>query len=639
MKSLRSIRLGVLAAAMAMALPAVHAANAAPLPVSKANLSNLQTSGSYDRFIVTYRDGSAERGNRAAATQNVGAAIAKAGLNRAATLSRGAMKPLTVSYKRQLAVGSDLLKTSRKLSRSEAATLMRQIAADPAVVHVEIDAMMHAVRDVRAPAALQPAALINGAPNDPYYAQYQWHFNNAVGGADVQNAWAKADGEGVVVAVLDTGITQHPDIDLSLANAGYDFINDSFVSGRATDGRVPGGWDTGDWTTEEPWLSECTDANNPPSDSSWHGTHVSGTVAELTNNGVGMAGVAHAARVLPVRVLGHCGGYTSDIADGIVWASGGHVDGVPDNANPAQVINMSLGGSGSCSASSVTGQAIAGANSRGTTVIVAAGNSNDDSAYYTPASCPGAIAVASNGITGKRAFYSNFGNAVALSAPGGGVYRNDDPSTGQQANPGGFVWSAINMGSTVPGDAGYGGMAGTSQASPHVAGAVALMLSAEAVAGRPLSTPAEIRTMLTTTARRFPVAVDQPIGSGILDTAAAVDAALGVAPPVEDAVVLGNRQPLTGQFGSAGTSSLYALDVPAGARNLNLRTYGGSGNVTVYVKAGAAPAADGSDADFISARPGNTETVTIASPQATRYYIRVVGVTSYENLSVLGLYR
>src|SRR3546814_2794040 len=109
-------------------------------------------------------------------------------------------------------------------------------------------------------------------------------------------------------------------------------------------------WDLGDWTTEEPWLSECTNAQNPPDDSSWHGTHVAGTAgAELTNNASGMAGVAYNAKVLPVRVPGHCGGSTSDITDAIIWASGGPVPGVPDNTNVAQVIHLSPRGSGACS--------------------------------------------------------------------------------------------------------------------------------------------------------------------------------------------------------------------------------------------------------------------------------------------------
>src|SRR3546814_5918724 len=134
--------------------------------------------------------------------------------------------------------------------------------------------------------------------------------------------------------MIDAGSTGAPDIRTSPADAGYDFSPDALVSGRDTDGRAPGGWDLGVWTTAGPWLSECTNAQNPPDDSSWHGTHVAGTAgAELTNNASGMAGVAYNAKVLPVRVLGHCGGYTSDITDAIIWASGGQVPGVPDNTN------------------------------------------------------------------------------------------------------------------------------------------------------------------------------------------------------------------------------------------------------------------------------------------------------------------
>jgi serine protease len=644
MNSRRSIQLGALAAALALALPGVQAATTPTAPlVAKVNLGNIDANASYDRFIVTYRSGSTEHASHAAAVQNISAALASAGLNRSLKLG-ATQSPMTVSYKRRLATGADLVTTSHKLSATDAATLMRQIATDPAVAHVQVDAMMHVVRDFAAPATMKPADLITGAPNDPYYAKYQWHFNNAVGGADVEKAWAKSDGAGVVVAVIDTGITQHSDLDESLADAGYDFINDHFVSGRATDGRVSGGWDLGDWTTGSDYAS-CVDSSHPAEASSWHGTHVSGTIAELTNNGVGMAGVAHAARVLPIRALGHCGGYTSDIADAIEWASGGHVDGVPDNQNPAQVISMSLGGGGQCTADDVTGKAIADAISRGVTVVVAAGNSGADASNFSPASCPGVITVASNGITGKRAFYSNYGTTVTISAPGGGIYQND-ASSGQQANPEGFVWSTINSGTTTPSTETYGGMAGTSQATPHVAGTVALILGAEKAAGDPLSTPAQIKDILTSSARPFPVTEDQPIGAGIVDAAAAVDKALGDnggggdnPPPTDSATPLTNGGVLAGQSGAAGGSTVYALDVPAGARYLNLRTFGGTGDVTVYVKAGSAPAADGSDADFTSARPGNTETVTIATPKATTYYIRVVGVQAYANLSVLGLYR
>ncbi|BDU20036.1 S8 family peptidase [Dyella sp. GSA-30] len=641
MKSFHSIRFSVLAASLALAIPSIQAADAPQIAVAKMTAIASQSTLNYNRFIVTYRDGTRERSNSGAALQNVNAAVGRAGLDRATRSASGqALASLTLSHQRKLATGSELVRSSRKLSASEANTLMQQIAADPAVAHVEPDVMMHAVRDIAAPAALASKAAVTPqtfTPNDPLYAQYQWHFSNATGGANINNAWDLADGNGVTVAVLDTGITQHPDIDLSLADAGYDFISDAFVSGRDTDDRVAGGWDLGDWTTGDAY-AECRNVGDPGDDSSWHGTHVSGTVAELTDNGVGMAGVAHHARVLPVRVLGHCGGYTSDIADAIVWASGGHVDGVPDNQNPAQVINMSLGGGGSCTASSVTGQAIAGAISRGTTVVVAAGNSNADVSQFSPASCPGVIAVASNGITGKRAYYSNYGSGVTISAPGGGVYPNDG-SSGTPTNDG-FVWSAINAGTTTPGNATYGGMAGTSQATPHVAGTVALILSATREAGLATPSPDTIRSLLTTTARPFPAAPDQPVGAGIVNAYAAVNSALGNdnGGGDEPVIALTRGSVLGSQTGGTGASLLYSIDVPAGARSLNIRSFGGTGDATLYVKAGAAPGRLGEGADFTSDKPGNSEAVVVSNPQATTYYVRVLAKNAFSNVSVMATY-
>ncbi|MFC4762028.1 S8 family serine peptidase [Dyella koreensis] len=630
MKSRPTFCVSAMAIALTLAMPAAHAADAPMLVAPKLSVAT-STQESYSRFIITYRDGSAERGNRSAVLQNVKAAVARADLDHASRSANGAtMAPLAAIYQRKLGTGADLVHMSRKLDQREANALMQQIAADPAVAHVEPDVMMQAVRDITPSSDVAPQAF---TPNDPYYARYQWHFNNAIGGANVSKAWDLADGDGVTVAVLDTGITNHPDIDLSLADAGYDFISDAFISGRASDDRVAGGWDLGDWTTAD----QCG-AGSTESKSSWHGTHVSGTVAELTNNSYGMAGVAHKAKVLPVRVLGHCGGYTSDIADAIVWASGGHVDGVPDNANPAQVINMSLGGSGACAADSVTGTAISGAISRGTTVVVAAGNSNANVASFNPASCPGVIAVASNGITGKRAFYSNYGAGIAISAPGGGVYTNDDPNTGTQANPEGFVWSAINAGSTVPNQPAYGSSAGTSQASPHVAGVVAMILSATQQAGKATPTPAQVRTILASSARPFPGAVDQPIGAGIVDAYGAVNKALGNGSGAEIARLLTRNVILGNQAGGTGATILYAIKVPASATTLNIRTLGGSGDVSLFVKAGSSPSYDGSNADFKSVKPGNNEAVVIAQPRATTYYIRVFGVQAFDKVSVLATY-
>ena len=624
-------------------------AQGADEPRATFDVAGLRAQGGYDRFLVTYRDGTRERLDASAATQAVSAALSRTSAL-SAQLRAGASNgvALQARYGRKLATGADLVRTSRKLSALDAQALVKQIATDPNVRHVEVDAIMQKIDDVRATDDVVPVVV-----NDPYYQRYQWHlrppsgaaekigsdtasFANK-GGSNVANAWNLADGTGIVVAVLDTGITQHPDIDLSLADAGYDFVTDAFMSGRATDGRVPGGWDTGDWTTEDKYLAVnggCIDPSkgDQQEDSSWHGTHVSGTIAELTNNNLGMAGIAYKAKVLPVRVLGHCGGYTSDIADAIVWASGGHVDGVPDNRNPAQVINLSLGGGGACSTDAVTSDAIASAMSRGTTVVVAAGNEDDDASQYSPASCPGAIAVGSNGIVGKRSYYSNYGSTVAISAPGGAVYANDAAS-GTQVSAG-FVWSAINAGTHEPAGPSYGGMAGTSQATPHVAGTVALILSATKAAKLASPTPVQIRDLLTSTAHAFPATPDKPIGAGIVDAYAAVNKALGNTPEPPKATELKNGVALNGQSAPAGGTLAYSILVPAGARSLALRTFGGSGDVTIYVKNGGVASA--SAYDYRSAKPAtNSETVTLARPDAGTWYVTVdAGGKPFTNVTV-----
>jgi serine protease len=591
----------------------------------------------FGRFIITYKEGTAARNKGALIEKNLDAVLAR-------TQPTGKSLPVTTRYLRKLAGGSDLVRVSRKLDRVAAEAFMRQVAADPTVAKVAIDHLRRPVRDIAA-AKLAPATF---TPSDPYFGQYQWHLKapdgaatyygsaNA-GGANVANAWDLADGNGIVIAVLDTGITAHPDIDTSLADAGYDFITDSFVSGRDSDARAPGGWDLGDWTTEEPWLSECTNAANPPDDSSWHGTHVASTAgAELTNNGVGMAGIAYNAKILPVRVLGHCGGYDSDINDAIVWAAGGQVDGVPANAHPAQVINLSLGGSGACPADDPQAQAIAQANALGAVVVVSAGNSGANAANYSPASCPGAIAVAATGVTSRRAYYSNYGAIVKIAAPGGGVYANDAASGTTSYD--GFVWQALNNGTTSPTSSySYGGYAGTSQAAPHVSGVVALMQGARLDAGLPLLTPTEVLDILQATAHVPSVApsASQPIGAGIVDAAAAVEAAVGSEPCTGDcgpaAIPLANKAVVSGLSGAAGSETLYSFQAEAG-KTLSILTYGGSGDVSVYVGFGKAPTT--TDYDARSTRAGNSETVRFDAAQAGTYYIKLVGAAAYSGVSL-----
>ncbi|GAB2782268.1 S8 family peptidase [Dyella kyungheensis] len=644
-----------LAASVALALSLSVTAHAQSTSGSngfatRINASAVTGNATYNRFIVRYN--ASVPTTAVAATQSASAAMSRA-TKLQASLSSNAP---AVSYKRTLATGAHLITTSRKLNASEAAAFMQSIASDPTVAYVQPDVMRHAI-GIKAPASF--------TPNDNYFAKYQTDYlpgdgtataaGNKVanwGGANVTGAWDLADGTGITIAVIDTGIVKHADIDASLGDAGYDFISDGFVSGRSTDGRVSGGWDLGDWTTGAPYDSGANACVNQGQGqgSSWHGSHVaSASGAEITNNSIGMAGIAYKAKVLPVRALGHCGGYDSDIADAIVWASGGHVDGVADNQHPAQVINMSLGGDGTCTADDATAQAIAKARAKGTTVVVAAGNDGADVKSHSPASCPGVITVASTGVGSGLSFYSNYNapgeSIVKLAAFGGGVYPNE-ASSGTQLNPEGFAWQAVNNSSTSPaaspgGDT-YGGMAGTSQATPHVTGAVALMQSARLAANMPLLTPDEVLAVLQKTARTPHTTPNsnKTFGAGILDAGAAVAEAVkggGTTPPTDNATVLQNGVALTGQKGDAGSETFYKIDVPANARALVIRTAGGTGDVSLYVKAGAAPTATAFDASSIHA--GNAESVTVAKvAAATTYYLRVVGVQAYTGVSVQATY-
>lgn len=449
-----------LAAAVAVALTAGFSASAAAAGrVDTAGL-HAQDQATFDQFIVKYRDGTS-------------AAVQQKTLAGAANASG---KAVGLDRLRTLAVGGVVVRANRGLDRVEAESVMRQIAADQNVEYVEVDRIMKPLL----------------TPNDTHYGTYLWGMQSGAGGIKADQAWNTTSGSGVVVAVLDTGYTDHSDLVANILQ-GYDFISNSRVAGDGG-GRDADAHDPGDYSRGQ--------------SSSWHGTHVSGTVAAVGNNSKGVIGGAYGAKVVPVRVLGRGGGYTSDIVDGIVWAAGGTVAGVPANANPAEVINMSLGGSGSCS--STYQNAINAAVSRGTTVVVAAGNSNTDASGFTPASCGNLINVAATNKSGTRASYSNYGSTIDVAAPGG-----DSPDCTT------LIVSTGNAGTKEPTTENYSCMAGTSMASPHVAATVALMQS---VASTPL-TPAQVESILKSTLRAFPGSNDKAIGNGIVDAAAAVSAA------------------------------------------------------------------------------------------------------------------
>lgn len=342
------------------------------------------------------------------------------------------------------------------------------------------------------PVIATSASVMTSTPNDTYFG-LQWGLTGSKG-IHADKVWPTNTGEGQTVAVLDTGITNHPDL-TGRTSGGYDFISNSTTS-HDGNGRDADPHDAGDWNT----AGQCGTGSAAES-SSWHGTHVASIIAASGNNSTGITGVAPGATVEPVRVLGACGGSSVDIADAITWASGGTVAGVPANPKPAKVINLSLGGSyPSCP--SYYQAAIDGARARGTSVVVAAGNSGVSAANSTPGNCKGVITVAATGQTGTRAYYSNYGSAVELAAPGG------DDSTGH------MIAGAANSGTTGPSTPDYVYMEGTSQAAPHVAGAIALLLKA-----KPGLTPDQVTSLLRSTAT---ATGDSSIGSGIVNVQAAI---------------------------------------------------------------------------------------------------------------------
>lgn len=593
------------ALALVVSAPASTTPQVGALPAPSPQASAVAAVGeSHDRFIVRWSPHADPSSRQRALSTALRQAMPRAAASTTAQAVR--LRP-----ERQLAGGAWLVRASAPLRGGDAAMLLRALAADPAVAHVEPDRLLRH-SGIVGPRATLPA----GVPDDEFYAENQWHLFDPVGGIRAPEAWDTASGDGVVVAVLDTGITAHPDLDGNML-PGYDFITDHRVSRRDSDARVPGAQDRGDWNDDP---AAC--AVRP---SSWHGTHVAGTVAELTDNGIGMAGVAFDAQVLPVRVLGRCGGYTSDIADAIVWAAGGEVPGVPANATPAEVINLSLGGIGACEPGSAMQAAIDQAVALGAVVVAAAGNDAVAVADYSPASCAHVVTVGATRVNAARADYSNYGLRVDLAAPGGG---------GEIDGSRGYVFQAwLDMAPTVPeqGSPWYVGMAGTSMAAPHVSGVAALVQGALA---QPLS-PAQMRELLKLTARPFPAPMPEgtPLGAGILDAEAALAAALHPCtdcdPPAQ---ALANNVPVRNLGGAAGSTRLFAIEVPAGVTDLRLMSYGGTGDVALWIRHGAEPTA--TEADRRSDRPGNNEVVTITRPRYGTYYVKLVANEPYARVSL-----
>ncbi|MBX5484325.1 MAG: S8 family serine peptidase [Myxococcaceae bacterium] len=334
-------------------------------------------------------------------------------------------------------------------------------------------------------------AHVQAIPADNLYP-LQWHYPLL----NLPAAWDLTKGSSsIAVAVVDTGIRPHPDLDGNVV-VTVDMISDPDTAmdgdGRDLDGTDPGG-------------------DRPNGGSSFHGTHVAGTIAALAN-GKGVVGVAPQVSLVIVRALGKGGGSTFDIAAGIYWAAGGQVPEMPNNPRPAKVINLSLGGEGG--PSQTFQDVIDAAVGAGSIVVVAAGNEDDDAANYSPANQDKVICVGATGLNGKVTQYSNYGDPVDVMAPGGDMTVDLDGD----GYPDGVLSTYVDASSGSPN---YEFLQGTSMATPHVSGVVALMASVD-----PTITASKAEGLLRSTAN--PASKCQwGCGAGMVDSYQAVSAAKG----------------------------------------------------------------------------------------------------------------
>jgi serine protease len=445
-----------------------------------------------------------------------------------AILSRSAIKTMaddsgeSLSYVRTMrGTAGHVVKLNRMVSLDEVSVIATEISKNNDLVeYAEPDARMF------------PAATI---PNDEFYVTRQWNLHDSADqGLNLPNAWDHTTGStDVVVAVLDTGILgSHADFEGRLL-AGYDLISvdvdddgneDAMQLLIANDGggRDADSTDPGDWvTTSDAAQINFTNYECAVVDSSWHGTHVAGIIGASSDNSEGVTGVDWKAKLLPVRVLGKCGGYISDIADGIYWAAGLPVTGTSINTNPANIINMSIGGEIACG--ETYQNAIDAAREQGAVIVVAAGNESANVSTSAPANCANVIAVAAHGKSGEVASYSNTGVGIDVMAPGGDDFVNCDDSHGS-------IFSLGDSGDTVAiNDDAYLCMNGTSMAAPHISGLAALMISKN-----PNLTPDQIESGIKDNIRAFiggSTCTTATCGAGIADAEAAILAtALPVTP-------------------------------------------------------------------------------------------------------------
>jgi len=504
-------------------------------PVRRAP-THLAESGDSGRVIVKFKQ---QASSRSAAILSAGSIAA--GPQRASVM--GSRLGLALSDGHALGEHTQVM-TATGIS---SAALAAALAADSDVEWVQVDRRRF-IQAAPVDDPLYPDGLSTVvAPNGP--ASGQWYLRapgvdgsgrDVVSGIDIEPAWAITHGSSsIVIGDIDTGITQHPDLDSKML-PGYDFVgwgvnhtiynlaeaNATNALATANDGNLADAdpSDPGDWVT----ATENSTKNGPffgcndndaggmvAEASSWHGTQTAGILGAATNNAVGMAGTAYDTPIIAARALGKCGGYDSDIIAAALWVGGISVADVPANPHPARVINMSLGSSGTCTKDGPAYiDALTALRNKGVVVVAAAGN-DEGLPVGIPAACqpaatdtdktPIVIAVAGLRHAGTKVGFSDIGPEVTIAAPGGNCVNTASGTPCLYP-----IVTTINSGTTAPvanGGTYSDGLnhisLGTSFATPMVAGTVALMLSAN-----PSLTNLEVARILQHTANPFPTVSD-----------------------------------------------------------------------------------------------------------------------------------
>jgi serine protease len=481
---------------------------------------------------------------------------------RLAELGQAIGEPLAL--RRHMSGGAVVARLQQPVSPARAEALAQRLARAPQVEYAAPDYLVQALL----------------TPDESAFAM-QWGLMapsatigslTTVGGANATAAWDITTGSNTpVVAVVDTGVRPHPDFSARLL-PGYDFFTEVARAGDG-DGRDSDPADPGDWVTATDIANLSACASYTVRDSSWHGTLVTSVLAAQGNTASGIAGVSWGARILPLRSLGRCGGYSSDTMDAIRWAAGLTGSGFPVNPYPARVINLSLGHSGSCG---FPYQLLMDQLYAAGVIVVAAAGNDGDASIRAPANCNHVIAVTAHGINGASSTFANIGAGTTLSAPGGGLGRD---STGTGGGSSRAIPILEDTGATTPSGSYQENYAvGTSLSAPHVSGTVALILSL-----LPDASPDLVRSLLVDNVRPFPagsyctVQTAGHCGAGLLDIGKTLAAAAALVPHPNNAPEI---QALATQNGIVGVALAFqlsasdadgdpltftAIDLPAGA--------------------------------------------------------------------------